>query len=114
MYVGELFKKSLAYAKKQSPDAIYILSAKYGLLELNQEIEPYEMTLNTMSKSERMKWAEKVLRQLAGCTDLQESRFIFLTGERYREYLVQQLQNVSTPLKGLSIGKQLSWLKSNT
>lgn len=51
MYISDLFKKSLMYATKITESKnIYILSAKYGLLELNQQIEPYELTLNTMNK----------------------------------------------------------------
>jgi len=102
MYVGDLFKKSLAYAKTQNPDAIYILSAKYGLLELDEVIEPYEMTLNSMPKAARLNWANEVLGRLASLTDLAKSEFVFLTGERYREHLVQHLNNVSTPLLSVS------------
>lgn len=49
MYVSDLFKKSLEYARRLNPAKIYILSAKYGLLELDDMIEPYEITLNEMS-----------------------------------------------------------------
>ena len=46
LYVSTLFRLNLKYAKILNPDAIYILSAKHGLLSLEQEIEPYEQTLN--------------------------------------------------------------------
>ena len=49
LYVSVLFKKNLAYARRLNPDAIYILSAKYCLLDLETEIDPYNLTLNTMS-----------------------------------------------------------------
>lgn len=35
MYISDLFKKSLLYAKKHA-DNIFILSAKYGLLALDE------------------------------------------------------------------------------
>jgi len=35
LYISTLFRLSLAYAKKLKPDKIFILSAKYGLLNLN-------------------------------------------------------------------------------
>jgi hypothetical protein len=49
LYVSVLFKKNLAYARRLNPYAIYILSAKYCLLDLETEIDPYNLTLNTMS-----------------------------------------------------------------
>jgi hypothetical protein len=44
LYTGALFQKSLAYARRIKSDEIYILSAHYGLVELTQEIAPYEKT----------------------------------------------------------------------
>jgi hypothetical protein len=48
LYVSTLFKLNLKYAQQLEPDNIFILSAKHGLLSLEQEIEPYEQTLNNM------------------------------------------------------------------
>ena len=48
IYVSPLFRLNLAYAESLKPDAIYVLSAKHGLLPLDDQIEPYELTLNTM------------------------------------------------------------------
>jgi len=54
MFISPLFKKSLEYAKKVlKPDGIYILSAKYGLLGLKTDIEPYNMALNNMSTQDK-------------------------------------------------------------
>lgn len=51
---------------------MYILSAKYGLLTLDQKISPYEKTLNTMSVADRKAWAEMVLSQLREHAILQD------------------------------------------
>ena len=48
LYESDLFRKSLAYARCLRPDAIYILSAKYHLLDLDRQIEWYDKTLNKM------------------------------------------------------------------
>ena len=61
MYTSTLFKKSYAYAVQLHPDKIYILSAKYGLLDPNKTIAPYDMTLNKMNSAEIL--AEKVFRE---------------------------------------------------
>ena len=60
LYISPLFKMNLAFAHSLRPDRIFILSAKYGLVGLEQELEPYEQTLNTMSVNEIKRWAEKV------------------------------------------------------
>ena len=111
MYQGELFNKSLRYARRLQPKAIYILSAKYGLLELDDPIEPYEQTLNGASKQTRKQWSYKVYKQLlAKGIDFNEEA-VFLAGENYRQYLKQLFKNVSIPLQGLSIGRQLQYYK---
>ena len=110
LYRGSLFIKSLAYAKSLKPKNIYILSAKYGLLNLDDHVEPYEMTLNNMRHSARNDWAHKVLVSLGEKTDLASDHFIFLAGLNYRQCLEQSMKNSSAPLEGLRFGKQLSWL----
>jgi len=114
LYISDLFKSNLAYAIYLRPHAIYILSAKYGLITLNQKIAPYELTLNTMSVPERKAWAAAVLHQLGKHTHLHRDLFIFLAGLRYREYLIPALKHVQIPLEGMSFGKQLQELKRRT
>ena len=107
LYISRLFAKNLHYALKQQPDEIFILSAKYGLVSLDEEIEPYDLTLNTMSAKEVKEWSERVLRDLASRADLQQDQFTFLAGAKYRKYLVEHLSHVEIPLEGLTIGRQL-------
>ncbi len=111
IYVSPLFKFNLAYAKKLNPDQIFILSAKYGLLDLEKEIEPYNETLNNKTEKEIKSWSENVLNQMRKKIDIRNDEIIFLAGEKYRKYLIPHLKNYSIPLKGLGIGKQLSYLK---
>lgn len=111
LYVSTLFKLNLKYAKKLSPDDIFILSAKHGLLSLEEEIEPYEQTLSNMPAHEVKHWASQVLKQLHEHCSIDETRFVFLAGERYRKYLLPHLKHVQIPLQGLGIGKQLQKLK---
>lgn len=110
IYVSPLFKKNLTYAKSLNPNEIYILSAEHGLLKLTDEIEPYDKTLNNMSSNEIKEWSKKVVNQLNSLTDLKNDEFTFLAGEKYRKYLIPELNNVKIPMKGLKIGKQLQWL----
>ncbi len=114
LYISALFKKNLAYARRLHPDVIYILSAKYGLIDLETEIDPYNLTLNTMSAGEIRNWAERVLLQLRKVASLQDDHFIFLAGMKYRKNLIPHLKSFEVPLEGLPIGKQLQALSGNT
>lgn len=110
LYQSTFFKKSLAYAKKMKGDGIYILSAKHGLLHLSDVIRPYEKTLNAMPLGERKTWGENVFTQLSKVEDIDNTEFVFLAGNRYREFLLPLLPLSSVPMYGLPIGKQLKYL----
>jgi hypothetical protein len=114
LYISDLFAKSMAYAKNMKPDKIFILSAKYGLLELDDEIFPYDETLKEKSENEKRVWAKDVLIKLSEITDPEKDEFIFLAGNDYRKHLLPKIKNHKIPLLGLPIGKQLQWLKENT
>jgi hypothetical protein len=114
LYVSTLFKLNLEYARKLQPDAIFILSAKHGLLSLEEEIEPYEQTLNAMRAGEIKRWAERVLEQIKDIYSLEETEFIFLAGDKYRKYLLPHIVDAQVPLQGLRIGEQLRRLKELT
>ncbi len=111
LYVSPLFKLNLAYAQSLKPDAIYILSAKYGLVPLTRALSPYNETLNTKRVPEIRIWAEKALSQLRRVADLKNDEFIFLAGERYRRFIVPNMRHARVPLKGLGLGRQLQFLK---
>lgn len=110
LYVSPLFQKNLRYAKSLNPDKIFILSAKYGLLKLDEEVEPYDKTLNKMSSNEIKGWANSILNQLQKGSDLNKDEFIFLAGNNYRKFLLPHIRNYKIPMLGLAIGKQLKWL----
>ncbi|MDZ7788915.1 MAG: hypothetical protein U5L08_00180 [Xanthomonadales bacterium] len=111
LYQGTLFRASLDWARRQAADAICILSAKYGLVALDQVIKPYDLTLNDLPVVEIRAWSERVLDQLASRFDLERDRFVFLAGERYRRFLVPRLTHAAAPLARLKIGEQVSWLQ---
>ncbi|MDY9924378.1 DUF6884 domain-containing protein [Methanobacterium sp.] len=113
MYEGILFKKSLKYAKSINADFIFILSAKYGLLRLDEEIEPYDKTLNKMPINEKKLWADSVLNQLKRVSNLDNDKFLFFAGDNYRKFLIPHIVNYEIPMERLGIGKQLKWLTEN-
>ena len=114
MYSSPLFLYSRQYAEKH--DMWFILSAKYGLLYPDQVIETYDEYLGNKTKKEIDIWSHKVLDQLKHVVNGNE--FVFLAGKKYRtslsELIVSNGGTVLTPLAGLGIGQQLSWLKKET
>lgn len=114
LYTSPLFKKNLQYARSLSPDKIFILSALYGLLEPDDEIAPYNVTLNEMRADEIKAWSARVVAQLKAKTDITTDEFIFLAGANYRKYLIPYITHYQIPMEGLQIGKQLHWLTKKT
>lgn len=110
LYISPLFVGNLRYARSLQPDSIFILSAKYGLLELDRDVEPYDTTLKNMSRAQVKTWADQVIEQLEELADLKNDHFIFLAGETYRKYLTPHLLSYEIPLRGMTIGKQLQYL----
>ena len=113
LYISDLFKKELAYAKSLNPRKIYILSAKYGVLELDDVVDPYELTLNKMKEQERKRWAYNCYNQLKNKGIDFDEKAIFLCGSNYRKYLMKMFKNSDAPLKSLGIGNQLKFYKNN-
>lgn len=115
LYQSPWFRKARCYVvNRMSPeDKWYILSAKHHLVDPLQPIEPYNETLKDMPKSARHLWARKVLEQLRQILKSGDT-VVLLAGERYREFLEQELCSwgcsVDVPMRGLTISQQLEWL----
>jgi len=114
LYISPLFQMNLNYAQQFLPQEVFVLSAKYGLVRLDEEIEPYDVTLNKMSARKRRNWAARVVSQLQEHCDLENDHFVILAGQKYRQYLLPYLNSYEVPLAGLPIGKQLQFLKEKT
>jgi len=109
LYISDLFKKSLKFALKEY-NKVYVLSAKYGLLGLDTEIEDYETTLNNMRKAERKLWYEMVIKQIKETVDEEDELYI-LAGKKYHVGIIPSLKNkINLPLGNMPIGKRLKWL----
>jgi hypothetical protein len=110
LYVSPLFRKALAYCLAHY-DRVYILSAKYGLLNLDEPVRPYDDTLSQMTRGQRERWSWLVFIQL--WHELKGKgpvSFFFHAGELYSEGLIRKIGfNCHRPLMGLRFGKRLLW-----
>lgn len=111
LYIGTYFKTSLAYAQYLNVDKIYILSAQYGVLELNDEIAPYNKNLNAASRREQKIWAYKCYKQLQEKGVDFNEQAIFLGGKGYWQYLSQLFPNKKIPFAHLKIGMQVHTMR---
>lgn len=112
LYQGDLFRKSLRYSEEVlEADEVFILSAKHGLVALDEVIAPYEQTLNRMPSAEVRAWGRRVLAELRAEADLENDRFTILAGANYRKYLTPALKHVDVPIEGLRFGEQLRFFK---
>lgn len=105
LYTGQAFR----FAVRAAADGdILILSALHGLVEPDTVLEPYNVTLSTMSAADRAAWAETVADDL----DFYAHRpIVVLAGADYAA-ACSRLPRADYPLKGLGIGMQLQCLKN--
>jgi cytoplasmic iron level regulating protein YaaA (DUF328/UPF0246 family) len=126
LYTGPLFKLCWAYALKERPDKIYILSALHGLLDPETDIDPYNVALKSPPKldpsspvkvltaKEKKRWGNQVIAALSAVTDLRRDEFIVLAGKEYIKPLADNLSHLRDPLQGLNRGKRLAFLYQST
>lgn len=117
IYTGDLFKKAMRYSwllwdNNNHQSDTFILSAKYGLLDPDKIIEPYDETLNNFNAFELAHWARKVEKQIYDLNYHLDS-IVFLAGKHYREPLASFLPyKIINPLEGLGIGEQKQLMKN--
>ena len=105
-----LFKYTLMYCKQKNFDNIIVLSAKYGILKLDDEVKPYNHSLSDKSLKERKKWYEEISNYLN--SNYKNDEIIFYTSKPYFEGLKLN-QKIVAPTKHLTIGYKLKFFKDN-
>jgi hypothetical protein len=123
LYTGDLFKKQAELAKLMVASGVakawYILSAKHGLIDPTQIIEPYDVAMGDLTKQEMQALKRRVARQLPTPISAPHYRWadgvIALCGEKYRQVLSYYCDDIAIPLinltPGMGIGSQKKWLK---
>jgi hypothetical protein len=103
LYTSRVFRRSLAYARTLEPDDnIRIMSAAHGLVTLDREISPYDVTLRTMSPEDRRAWADGVA---AALPELAVAELVVLAGEIYISgWRKRATAKITEPLSGLGNG----------
>ena len=95
IYLGNTFKisRDLGLAKFKCEDW-HILSAKYDLLDKDEEIPYYDFYLGHQSSAYKKEWAQKVISKLKEKYDLQNDVFYIFAGSDYYRLLLPHLHCV--------------------
>lgn len=117
MFTSTLFKRSRDYARSQC-DVWYIASAHYGLLEPDELIDPYSVTIDSLSDEERFKVTQRIVQGLYRRGVSTNDSFVILTKAAYSNILEPVLAarsyDARYPLAGKGIVQQLWWLEAHT
>jgi hypothetical protein len=119
LYTSNLFRGRRSRAESTGKPW-YILSAKYGLVEPDREIEWYDASLKKFSAAERRTWSKEVLVSLINKhPKLSKLKVEIHAGAEYRNFglvegLVEREANVNTPLARLNQGEQNAWYSNYT
>ena len=115
LYISDYFAKMRAYAEA-SGRPWFILSAEYGLVSPEEWLEPYERYLPDTSRDYRRAWGEQVAEQLEAAVGSLRGLVIDVhAGSAYVESIEAALRprgaHVFDQLKGLTMGRRLSWYR---
>jgi hypothetical protein len=121
LYTGPLFVKALAYARAVAKDDdIRILSAKHGLLKLDQIVRPYEHRL-TKADIRGLPSLDITVRGQLEDLECGHCPVLMLASNDYSLLfhaawwsVFQSNPKMDQPLAGLGIGYQMQWLKECT
>jgi len=114
MYTSPMFRGRMR-AVELGCDTWFVLSAKHGLLDPSEVIEPYDVALKNLPSDARRAWSRKVLGALLDrFGDLSGKVFEIHAGSAYRDNgLVSGLKaagaTVENPTEGLNRGQQLAF-----
>lgn len=121
---SQLFRLSLSYARSLKPDNIFILSALHHLVDLDQQIEPYNVTLSNippckrsgvkvLNREEKTAWGNIVLSMLSNQANIANDHFIILAGKEYVKPLVSGIKNLENRFEGMNLFQRMKFLKNS-
>ena len=117
LYTSDLFAAARDYAEAHAQlhgSRWAVLSARHGLLDPAQRIDPYDLKLASLTPLSRSRWALLVVLKLE---ELEADRrpIVVLAGKDYADPLRYQRPGWAweEPLRGWRIGERRRWLRAN-
>lgn len=112
LYRGRLFFAAVAYAEAIGA-RWFVLSAAHGLVDPDQPIAPYDVTLARLNAADRETWRSAVAVELKRCVPATET-LVVLAGREYVAWRELVPHQVEEPLAGLPVGERFARLKTLT
>jgi DGQHR domain-containing protein len=110
LYASPLFRLASRFCSATC-DRWFVLSARHGLVDPDQVIAPYDVSLSGLNRGDRQAWADLVVEQLWRRGLLGSGhRFLLHAGADYADLLAARL-GAEQPLRGLAIGQRLAWYR---
>lgn len=108
MYMGSYFKACLQWAINfaDSEDHVFIISAKYGFLRLNDLIDPYDLKMGQVGSV-----SLDTLKKQAQLLKIEHCSVVNLAGKEYLKKIKKVFNKVDDPFEGLRMGLKLSAIK---
>ncbi len=118
LYTSELFRGRRAYAEASGKPWV-ILSAKHGVVDPDEVLEPYEQRVTDFRGAERDAWSANVVEGLDRRFGLLAGKvFEIHAGDEYVRALLPPLRRSGAgllrPLQGLRLGEQIQWYRRRT
>ncbi len=113
LYKGGAFKLALRYVEQRCDEGL-VLSAKHGVVELDQRIGRYNKTVREMPAAERESWGQRIRDDLRARFGRRKVRLVVLASALYAAAVAGCGYEVELPLKGLTQGHALGYLARAT
>ena len=116
LYTGRLYRLRLDYARRLGGPHL-IVSAFYGARRPDYEGVPYERPLARLPRRDPVRqWYDAVVRSTVLSRTRPGDRVVVLASRPYVEGWATEVRTagrlVETPLAGMGMGQQLSWLRA--
>jgi hypothetical protein len=107
---GPHFELILAHAEIFY-DKVYIMSYKYGLIEPDFVIEPYDLDMRTAPTGEKLKWWWKMKQDIKALCETDPILIGLYTGDFERDRIIREflrngVEQIIVPFEGLGIGQR--------
>ena len=112
LYCSSLWRRRRAYAESSGRPWL-ILSALHGLVDPDELLDPYDVSLRQLSAAERRAWGERVVEALTKRLTVLDATFEVHAGSHYLTAIEAPLERcgarIEAPLAHLRLGQQLAW-----
>jgi hypothetical protein len=111
LYCSSLFQMSLRYLTRTCT-TVYVLSARWDLVQLDDVIKPYDLQLSQLGQVERRRWGARIVKQLCELHRGSIEVLVFAGSSYVRplRLFAPSWWTLLDPMQGMQVGQRLAWL----